>query len=142
MPLAKQLLNLLNDQTKLTQTLKHISLSDASSGEPQRGPTDVRVSALLHQRRHNQVKSSISSIWHEIHPDTVQFLVISIYVFNLPSGLAVKMPKLAKTLFLVAILSRMNTAPSAAPPALREKVKSLPVDKSAKKIRLSSHMYI
>lgn len=60
--LAKQLLNLLNDQTKLTQTLKHISLSDASSGEPQRGPTDVRVSALLHQRRHNQVKSSISSI--------------------------------------------------------------------------------
>lgn len=72
----------------------------------------------------------------------MQFLVISIYVFNLPSGLAVKMPKLAKTLFLVAILSRMNTAPSAAPLALREKVKSLPVDKSAKKIRLSSHTYI
>jgi len=34
------------------------------------------------------------------------------------------MPRLAKTLFSVAISLKMNTAPSAVPPALREKVKA------------------
>ena len=33
-----------------------IALTDPSSGEPQRRPADVRVSAVLHQRRHHQVR--------------------------------------------------------------------------------------
>lgn len=100
-------------------TFVTVALSDPSSGEPERRPADVRVSAVLHQRRHHQVR--LYTLRSD--PDYCAVFWDSNGLSYLPSGSAVRMPRLAKTLFSAAILSKMNTAPSAAPLALREKVK-------------------